>query len=192
MAGFGRFKLTDALPEQVAEIEIPTISGRRTSGLTRRSEARGKARAKTSRPVPRASRRSIADWPLNRFARHGRTIRPRTPKARFATGWSTSAGATSRPAASAPNDRHHRLPGRTVVDLGLATNVVVIFGAARGIGAAIAKAFAAEGAHVAAIDRDPSVHDLARPFPQSLSLMADVTDYRRGSPGSPGSRAPLR
>jgi len=63
------------------------------------------------------------------------------------------------------------------VDLGLATNVVVIFGAARGIGAAIAKAFAAEGAHVAAIDRDPSVHDLARPFPQSLSLMADVTDY---------------
>ena len=46
-----------------------------------------------------------------------------------------------------------------------------------GIGAAIAKAFAAEGAHVAAIDRDPSVHDLAHPFPQSLSLMADVTDY---------------
>ena len=63
------------------------------------------------------------------------------------------------------------------MDLGLAKNVVVIFGAARGIGAAIAKAFAAEGAHVAAIDRDPSVHDLARPFPRSLSLTADVTDY---------------
>ena len=56
-------------------------------------------------------------------------------------------------------------------------NVVVIFGAARGIGAAIAQAFAAEGAHVAAIDRDPSVHDLARSFPQSLGLVADVTDY---------------
>jgi 2-hydroxycyclohexanecarboxyl-CoA dehydrogenase len=63
------------------------------------------------------------------------------------------------------------------VDLGLAKNVVVIFGAARGIGAAIAKAFAAEGAHVAAIDRDPGVHDLARPFPRSLSLTADVTDH---------------
>ena len=55
--------------------------------------------------------------------------------------------------------------------------MVVIFGAARGIGAAIAKAFAAEGAHVAAIDRDPSVHDLARSLPQSLGLVADVTDY---------------
>jgi 2-hydroxycyclohexanecarboxyl-CoA dehydrogenase len=63
------------------------------------------------------------------------------------------------------------------VDLGLTKNVVAVFGAARGIGAAIAKAFAAEGAHVVAIDRDPSVHDLVRPFPQSLSLTADVTDY---------------
>jgi 2-hydroxycyclohexanecarboxyl-CoA dehydrogenase len=63
------------------------------------------------------------------------------------------------------------------VDLGLAKNVVVIFGAARGIGAAIAKAFVAEGAHVAAIDRDPRVCELASSFPQSLALAADVTDY---------------
>ena len=63
------------------------------------------------------------------------------------------------------------------MDLGLTNNVVVIFGAARGIGAAIAKAFAVEGAHVAAIDRDQSVHNLARAFPLSLSLTADVTDY---------------
>ena len=63
------------------------------------------------------------------------------------------------------------------MDLGLTKNVVVIFGAARGIGAAIATAFAAEGAHVAVIDRDPTVHDLARSFSQSLSLTADVTDY---------------
>ena len=63
------------------------------------------------------------------------------------------------------------------MDLGLTKKVVVIFGAARGIGAAIAKAFAVEGAHVAAIDRDPSVHDLARAFPPSLSLTADVTDF---------------
>jgi 2-hydroxycyclohexanecarboxyl-CoA dehydrogenase len=63
------------------------------------------------------------------------------------------------------------------VDLGLANNVVVIFGAARGIGAAIAKAFEAEGALIVAIDRDPSVHDLAGQSPQSLGLVADVTDY---------------
>ena len=47
------------------------------------------------------------------------------------------------------------------MELGLAGNVVAVFGAARGIGAAIASAFAAESAHVAAVDRDPSVRDLA-------------------------------
>jgi 2-hydroxycyclohexanecarboxyl-CoA dehydrogenase len=62
------------------------------------------------------------------------------------------------------------------VDLGLAGHVVVVFGAARGIGAAIAKAFATEGAHVTAIDRDPGVQDLAQALPQTLSLVADVTD----------------
>jgi 2-hydroxycyclohexanecarboxyl-CoA dehydrogenase len=62
------------------------------------------------------------------------------------------------------------------VDLGLAEQVVVVFGAARGIGSAIAKAFANEGAHLAAIDRDPSVHDLAQAIPRSLGLVADVTD----------------
>ena len=62
------------------------------------------------------------------------------------------------------------------MDLGLAEQVVVVFGAARGIGAAIAKAFMSEGAHVAAVDRDPSVHELAQAVPKSLSLMADVTD----------------
>jgi 2-hydroxycyclohexanecarboxyl-CoA dehydrogenase len=62
------------------------------------------------------------------------------------------------------------------VDLGLAEQVVVVFGAARGIGAAIATAFAAEGAHVTAVDRDPSVHQLAQALPRSLSVVADVTD----------------
>jgi 2-hydroxycyclohexanecarboxyl-CoA dehydrogenase len=60
--------------------------------------------------------------------------------------------------------------------LGLAEQVVVVFGAARGIGAAIATAFAAEGAHVTAVDRDPSVHQLAQALPRSLSVVADVTD----------------
>ena len=62
------------------------------------------------------------------------------------------------------------------MDLGLTEQVVVVFGAARGIGAAIARAFANEGAKVAAIDRDPSVHDLTHAVSQSLSLVADVTD----------------
>ncbi len=52
--------------------------------------------------------------------------------------------------------------GKASVDLRSGEKVVVVFGAARGIGAAIAKAFAVEGAHVAAIDRDPSVHELAQ------------------------------
>jgi NAD(P)-dependent dehydrogenase (short-subunit alcohol dehydrogenase family) len=63
------------------------------------------------------------------------------------------------------------------VDLGLADSVVAVFGAARGIGAAIARAFAAERAHVAAVDRDPSVSDLSAQSPRWLGLLADVTDY---------------
>jgi 2-hydroxycyclohexanecarboxyl-CoA dehydrogenase len=63
------------------------------------------------------------------------------------------------------------------VDLGLAQNVVVVFGAARGIGAAIAQAFATEHAHVIAVDRDPSVHELSRSLPGCIGLVADVTDY---------------
>ena len=63
------------------------------------------------------------------------------------------------------------------MDLRLAKNVVVVFGAARGIGAAIAQAFVVEGAHVVAIDRDPSVCDFPSSRPRSLGLIADVTDY---------------
>jgi NAD(P)-dependent dehydrogenase (short-subunit alcohol dehydrogenase family) len=83
------------------------------------------------------------------------------------------------------------------LDLGLAGSVVAIFGAARGIGAAIARAFAVEAAHIAAVDRDPTVLELAdwlertagdppssgaapgggeRPV-RHLGLVADVTDY---------------
>jgi NAD(P)-dependent dehydrogenase (short-subunit alcohol dehydrogenase family) len=63
------------------------------------------------------------------------------------------------------------------VDLGLADNVVVVFGAARGIGAAIAHAFAAENARVVAVDRDPEVLDLASRLPETLGLVGDVTDF---------------
>ena len=63
------------------------------------------------------------------------------------------------------------------MDLGLAKQIVVVFGAARGIGAAIARAFATEQAQVVAIDRDRSIHELASSQPHSLGLIADVTDY---------------
>ena len=78
------------------------------------------------------------------------------------------------------------------MDLGLAGQVVAVFGAARGIGEAIAKAFNAELANVATIDRDVSVMDVAEQLPLlrpaarapiadhddhlSLGLVADVTD----------------
>ena len=62
------------------------------------------------------------------------------------------------------------------MELGLAESVVVVFGAARGIGAAIAQAFSAERAQVAAVDRDPSVLDPASPLSLALSLVTDVVD----------------
>jgi NAD(P)-dependent dehydrogenase (short-subunit alcohol dehydrogenase family) len=60
--------------------------------------------------------------------------------------------------------------------MSLAESVAVVFGAARGIGAAIARAFAAEAAHVVVVDRDPSVLDLAGQLPGSLALVVDVAD----------------
>jgi NAD(P)-dependent dehydrogenase (short-subunit alcohol dehydrogenase family) len=70
------------------------------------------------------------------------------------------------------------------MELGLAGSVVVVFGAARGIGAAIARAFAAEAAAVVAVDRDPSVLQWAGPrsgdvpgHRPTLGLVADVTDF---------------
>jgi NAD(P)-dependent dehydrogenase (short-subunit alcohol dehydrogenase family) len=58
------------------------------------------------------------------------------------------------------------------MQLGLARSVVAVFGAARGIGAAIARAFASEGAFVAAVDREPGV----------VGLAAELTQLARGSP----------
>jgi NAD(P)-dependent dehydrogenase (short-subunit alcohol dehydrogenase family) len=64
------------------------------------------------------------------------------------------------------------------MELGLEGSVVAVFGAARGIGAAIARAFAEESARVVAIDRDPTVVELAdRLTPPGLGIVADVTNY---------------
>jgi NAD(P)-dependent dehydrogenase (short-subunit alcohol dehydrogenase family) len=64
------------------------------------------------------------------------------------------------------------------MDLGLRGSVVAVFGAARGIGAAIARAFADESARVAAVDRDPMVLELAGQLSTTgQGLVADVTDF---------------
>jgi NAD(P)-dependent dehydrogenase (short-subunit alcohol dehydrogenase family) len=60
------------------------------------------------------------------------------------------------------------------MNLELAGQGAVIVGAAQGIGAAIARAFAAEGASVALVDRDPLVIETAAGL--GVALLADVTD----------------
>jgi NAD(P)-dependent dehydrogenase (short-subunit alcohol dehydrogenase family) len=66
------------------------------------------------------------------------------------------------------------------VDLQIAGEVAVVAGAARGIGRAVAEAFAAEGVHVALLDRDPAVTataaEVARRGVRTLPLALDVTD----------------
>ena len=52
------------------------------------------------------------------------------------------------------------------MDMGLAGQVVVVFGECRGIGEAIAGAFMAEKANVAVIDRDKGVMDVAEQLPR--------------------------
>ncbi len=67
------------------------------------------------------------------------------------------------------------------MDLGIAGDVAVVAGGARGLGRAIAEAFAAEGARVAIVDRD-----FDGPIDNASSIVADVTDYeavRRATEG---------
>lgn len=68
------------------------------------------------------------------------------------------------------------------MDLKLAGQTAVVVGGARGIGRAIAEAFAAERAHVALLDRDPDTTVAARELEtrhgvRTLDLIADATDY---------------
>ncbi len=65
---------------------------------------------------------------------------------------------------------------------GLAGDVVAILGAAGGIGAAVARAFAAEGCALALVDRSDAVLALAddlrtAPGVRVLARVADATDY---------------
>ena len=61
------------------------------------------------------------------------------------------------------------------MDLGLKGRVVVVSGAAKGIGAAVARAFAEEGARVALLDRDVTAGGaLAQELPGSLFVAVDL------------------
>ncbi|HTH49086.1 MAG TPA: SDR family oxidoreductase [Candidatus Limnocylindria bacterium] len=63
------------------------------------------------------------------------------------------------------------------MNLELAGRAVLISGAAHGIGAATARAFAAEGARVALVDRDEDAgQSLAAELPGSVFIAADLTD----------------
>jgi 2-hydroxycyclohexanecarboxyl-CoA dehydrogenase len=68
------------------------------------------------------------------------------------------------------------------MDLQIAGDVAVVVGGARGLGRAIAEAFAAEGASVALVDRDPEGLDVARQIEakskaRATAFVADVTDF---------------
>ncbi len=68
------------------------------------------------------------------------------------------------------------------MDLGLSGEVAVVVGGARGIGRAIATAFAEEKAVVALVDRDPSVEATSREIAEThatatLAVVGDVTDF---------------
>jgi 2-hydroxycyclohexanecarboxyl-CoA dehydrogenase len=64
------------------------------------------------------------------------------------------------------------------VDLQLSGQTAVIVGSARGIGRAIAEAFAAEGAHLVLVDRSPAVTATAGQIGgRTLPIIADVSDY---------------
>ncbi|WP_422923508.1 SDR family NAD(P)-dependent oxidoreductase [Singulisphaera sp. PoT] len=64
------------------------------------------------------------------------------------------------------------------MDLQLGDDVAVVVGGARGLGHAIASAFAAEGARVVVVDRDPEAPTIGEALGNAgRGVSADVTDY---------------
>ena len=67
------------------------------------------------------------------------------------------------------------------MNLELQDQIAVVFGAASGIGLAIAKAFSQEGAAAVLVDRDECVREVAATFSAAppRTYIADVTDYEQ-------------
>src|SRR5688572_19947745 len=63
------------------------------------------------------------------------------------------------------------------MDLQLTGDTAIVFGAARGLGFAIASAFAREGCRVVLTDVSPTVHAAAAQITDARSHVLDVTDY---------------
>src|SRR6185503_11659304 len=65
-----------------------------------------------------------------------------------------------------------------LMDLQLTNHVALIFGGASGIGRAIAREFAAEGASVAVLDRSSATEQVAKEIEgAAVGIVCDVTDY---------------
>jgi NAD(P)-dependent dehydrogenase (short-subunit alcohol dehydrogenase family) len=67
-----------------------------------------------------------------------------------------------------------------ILNLGIAGNIAVVTGGARGLGLAVGSAFAAEGATVVLVDRDPAVEETALGLGapgQVEAVVADITDF---------------
>lgn len=59
---------------------------------------------------------------------------------------------------------------------GLTGRTAIVVGAARGIGAAIARSLSADGAGIVAVDRDATVHDLAGELPAARAVVGDARE----------------
>ena len=174
MAGFGRFELTDALPQQPASDELASSGGGQAgtpSAGMRKSRGKGRGKSSGRKGKPSAASELAAEQIREaREVNQAKNAEASTRDRMVDIGRGNQQAGRQRQVG-----RTREFRGRAV-ELGLAESVVVVFRAARGIGAAIARAFAVEGAQVTAVDRDPSVLDTASPCSLSLGLVTDVVD----------------
>src|SRR5262249_13907340 len=82
------------------------------------------------------------------------------------------------------------------MDLGLKGRVAVITGPAKGMGAAVSKAFAHEGCRLALIGRDvkaiePVAAEIKRTGGEAIIVPCDVTSTQAGAHGAPRAQAAL-